>query len=350
MTSSRPPETRNRKSPPALRALRLLSSVVLLAAAGCAGPQSTLEPAGRAAEQISTLFWWMTGGGAVIWCVVIGLAIYALRISPQPHDPWRARLWIIGGGAVAPTLILTGLLIYGLSMLPGLVRPAPEGSRQINVTGVQWWWRVRYPIHNSESGTDAETVELANEIRIPVGEPVQFNLKSADVIHAFWIPSLGGKVDMIPGRETRLTLEPTKVGRYRGVCAEYCGASHALMAFDVVVMEPDKFEDWLEHQRQPAVEPRESQAVRGRDVFLKHGCGACHTVRGTEADGVIGPDLTHVGGRASLGAGTLANQPEEFRRWIAHTSAAKPDVNMPDFNMLADEELTALAAYLEGLE
>lgn len=311
---------------------------------GCAGPQSTLAPAGRAAEQINALFWWMTGGGAVIWCVVVGLAVYALRIAPQPHDPWRSRLWIIGGGAVVPTLVLTVLLIFGLSLLPQLVRPAPDGSLVIEVTGVQWWWRVRYPI------ADAESVELANEIRLPVGEPVQFHLDSADVIHAFWIPSLGGKVDMIPGRRTRLTLEPTKTGTFRGVCAEYCGASHALMAFDVVVMPRDEFDQWLHRQRLGAAEPSSALTRQGRDVFFRYGCGACHTIRGTRAQGRIGPDLTHVGGRASLGAGTLKNSADQIRRWIAHTSLAKPQVKMPDFSMLTDEELEALAAFLEGLE
>jgi len=327
---------------PAQRA-RLLAVAALLIS-GCDGPQSTFTPAGRGAEQINTLFWWMAGGGIVVWSVVVGLAVYALRIAPQPHDPWRARLWIIGGGAVVPTIVLTVLLIYGLSMLPGLVRPAPEGSLQIDVTGVQWWWRVTYPIN------DTESVELANEIRLPVNEPVQFNLESADVIHAFWIPSLGGKVDMIPGRSTQLTLEPTKTGTFRGVCAEYCGASHALMAFDVVVMPRDEFDAWLEHQQQDATTPVDSLALQGRDAFFAHGCGACHTIRGTAADGVIGPDLTHVGGRQSLGAGTMANDPDAFRNWVAHTSSMKPSVNMPDFDILSDDELSALAAYLEGLQ
>ncbi|MCA9109202.1 MAG: cytochrome c oxidase subunit II [Planctomycetaceae bacterium] len=311
---------------------------------GCDGPQSTLTPAGRGAEQISTLFWWMTACGFVIWCVYIGLAIYTIRIVPQPHDTWRTGKWIIGGGVVLPTVLLTALLIYGLSMLPGLVRPAPEGSLHIEVTGIQWWWRVRYPVDDSES------VELANEIRLPVGEPVQFDLQSEDVIHSFWIPALGGKMDMIPGRETLLTLEPTKTGTFRGVCAEYCGASHALMAFDVIVTSREEFDEWLEQQSADATEPTDQLARDGRQVFFRQGCGACHAIRGTEANGVIGPDLTHVGSRASLAAGTLPNDPEAFRRWLEHTSMTKPSVNMPDFNILSERELTSLAAYLEGLK
>lgn len=313
-------------------------------AAGCDGPQSALVPAGRGAEQILSLFWWMTGGAVVIWCLVVGLAVYALHIAPRPHDPWQSRLWIIGGGTVFPTVLLTVLLFYGLALLPGLVRPAPPGSLQVHVTGLQWWWRVRYPQE------DASPVEVANEVRLPVGEPVQFVLDSADVIHAFWIPALGGKVDMIPGRTTRLTLEPTRTGTFRGVCAEYCGESHALMAFDVVVTSRAEFDEWLRQQSLDAQEPGDAVAQRGRELFEVYGCGACHAIRGTSADGTLGPDLTHVGSRLSLAAGTLANAADELQFWIAHNSAAKPGVKMPDFDMLTEEERRALAAYLEGLQ
>lgn len=312
--------------------------------AGCEGPQSTLSPAGRGAEQIADLFWWMLGGGVVIWLVVVSLAIYAIHIQPRPHNPRRAKLLIIGGAAVVPTIVLSALLAYGLRTLPMLLAPAPEGSLQIHVEGLQWWWRVTYP-----AADGATTVELANEIRLPVGQPVQFSLSSEDVIHAFWIPSLGGKVDMIPGRETRLTLEPTRTGVFRGACAEYCGSSHALMSFDVVVMEPEDFERWLRQQQQ-AAEPTDPTAIQGQQVFHSSGCGACHTIRGTVADGVIGPDLTHVGSRLSLGASILPNEPEAFYRWVSNTEGIKPGVHMPVFGMLPEADLQALAIYLEGLE
>src|SRR5690606_2754766 len=152
-----------------------------------------------------------------------------------------------------------------------------------------------------------------------------FDLQSEDVIHAFWIPALGGKVDMIPGRTTRLTLEPTKTGTFRGVCAEYCGSSHACMAFDVVVMARQDFERWSEQQRRDGLEPEDNGASRGREILLSRGCGACHAVRGTAADGVIGPDLAHVGSRESLAAGTLKNSVAVFREWVAHNSSTKPD-------------------------
>jgi cytochrome c oxidase subunit II len=212
------------------------------------------------------------------------------------------------------------------------------------VIGEQWWWRIRY------EPAEGEPVELANEIRLPVGQPVEFELESPDVIHSFWIPPLGGKMDMIPGRTTRLLLHPTRTGTFRGACAEYCGTSHALMAFDVVVSEEAEFNGWLEQQRRPVAESSESIVNAGRELFFLNGCAACHSIRGTEARGVVGPDLTHVGSRLSIGAGIVPNGPEGFRRWIAQTDKVKPDVRMPHFGMLPPEELESLSAYLESLQ
>lgn len=311
---------------------------------GCGGSQSALDPAGRSAERIANLFWWMAAGAVVIWLAVVVLMLYSFRAQPEPDNERRAKFLIIGGGSIVPTIVLAVLLAFGLAEMPGLLAPAPEGSLRIAVSGEQWWWRVRYlPPGGPE-------VVLANEIRLPVGERVELLLESPDVIHSFWIPSLGGKMDMIPGRVTRLALEPTRTGTFRGACAEYCGASHALMAFNAVVMEKETFDRWLEREALPARTPPGPLATRGRELFLVHGCGACHTIRGTPADGVVGPDLTHVGSRTSLGAGTLANEPETFLRWIARTEVVKPDVHMPAFGMLPPEELQALSAFLDGLQ
>ena len=312
--------------------------------AGCGGVQSALEPAGWGAERIAVLFWWLVGGAVVVWLAVVGLAVYAIRARPGPHDPGRMKLFIIGGGAVLPVVVLAAYLSYGLALLPALLNPAPPGSLQVAVSGEQWWWRVRYP------APGGGTVELANEVRLPVGEPVDFLLVSPDVIHSFWIPSLGGKMDMVPGRQTRLTLEPTRTGVFRGACAEYCGEAHALMNFYAIVVEKDEFDRWLAHQAAPAQPPEGALAARGAEVFAASGCGACHAVRGTGADGGVGPDLTHVGSRLSLGAGILPNEPDDFLRWIAHTERVKPGVHMPAFGMLPPEDLEALAAYLDGLE
>jgi cytochrome c oxidase subunit 2 len=321
-----------------------LVSLSALWLAGCSGQQSALDPAGEEAERIARLFWWMTIAAIVVWAAVVALGVWSVHGYVSEHEVRRVRMLIIGGGAVVPTLALAGLLIYGLGMMPPLLARAPEGSLRIAVTGEQWWWRVRY------LSSRGEEVVLANEIRLPVGEPVEFELDSSDVIHSFWIPALGGKMDMIPGRRTRLALHPRRIGTFRGACAEYCGTSHALMAFSVVVMEKAAFEKWLAQQREPAAEPADPLAAHGRDSFLTNGCSACHTIRGTGADGVVGPELTHVGSRSSLGAGILPNEIDAFHRWIASTGKVKPGVLMPDFGMLPPEELRAIATYLESLK
>lgn len=323
---------------------RVLPAAGSLLVAGCEGPQSALDPAGRGAEEIAALFWGLGITALVIWAAVIGLAYYAIHLRPEAHGKRVARLLIIGGGAVFPTIVLTVVLVIGLAGLPRLLEPPPEGSLQIAVSGEQFWWRVRYP---SPGGG---TVELANELRLPVGESVEVRLESPDVIHSFWVPAIAGKIDMIPGRTNRLKLEPTRTGVFRGACAEYCGEAHALMTFYVVVMERPEFEAWLTHQASDAPAPADPLAQRGGALFLANGCGACHTVRGTEADGVVGPDLTHVGSRVSLGAGILPNEPAALVRWIARTADVKPGVHMPAFGMLPQEDLRALAAYLKALQ
>jgi cytochrome c oxidase subunit 2 len=208
---------------------------------GCSGVQSALAPAGRESEQIATLFWWMTGVSLVIWSGVIGLAVYATRVAPRAHEERRAR-YLIYAGAAIPSAALALLLIYGHGAMANMVAPAPENALRISVTGEQWWWRVRY------EPPRGQPFEMANEVRLPAGMPVEFLLQSRDVIHSFWIPSLGGKMDMIPGRVNRLVLHPEKPGEYRGACAEYCGTAHAKMAFLAKVMPPGEFQSWLDSQ------------------------------------------------------------------------------------------------------
>jgi cytochrome c oxidase subunit 2 len=315
--------------------------IAALLAAGCSGPLSALAPAGRDAERISGLFAWMAAGAIVIWLGVVALALYAPRATRLKDS---GNKLIIGGGVLLPLVVLTPLLAFGLSGIPPMLAPAPPGGVSLEVTGAQWWWRVRYvePGH--------PPVELANEIRLPVGRRINVSLESQDVIHSFWIPSLAGKMDMIPGRVNQLPLEPTRTGTFRGACAEFCGTSHARMAMVVEVMEPDAFAAWLAAQRRPALTPGGAAAERGGKVFLSAGCNTCHTVRGTLAVGTAGPDLTHVGSRMSIAAGQLPSSPENFRRWIANTRHLKPDALMPRFDTLPGDSLDALAAYLSGLK
>lgn len=325
--------------------LAALMLTVIAVTSGCTGPQSSLDPAGRGAERIADIFWWMAGGSIVVWLLVAWLTVSAIRGRVAKQTARQAHLYIIGGGAIFPTVVLAALLAYGLGQMPPLLAPAPAGSLRIEVGGEQYWWRMRYV---PADGT--EPVVLANEIRLPVGEPVEFIFDSPDVIHSFWIPALGGKMDIVPGRRTRLLLEPTRTGTFRGQCAEFCGTSHALMAFAVVVSEKEEFDRWLADQRSTAATSDDALAVRGRELFLANGCGACHAIRGTEAGGNLGPDLTHVGSRLTLGAGTLPNDRAAFVRWLAETDRVKPGVLMPHFGMLPVEELDAMAAYLESLQ
>jgi cytochrome c oxidase subunit 2 len=316
----------------------------LAGTADCSGMQSALAPAGAEAERLSALFWWMAAGAVVVWLATLAVAGGCAWRARRSGDERWSRWLILGGGVAVPTVLLTVLLVYGLASLPRLVARAPEGSLQVAVHGEMWRWRVHYV------RPDGSVVQTANEIRLPVGEPVQFRLSSDNVIHSFWIPSLAGKMDMIPGRTTYLQLRPTEVGIYRGACAEYCGASHARMNFLVEVMPNDAFERWLEHQRAPAAQPADDGTRRGLDVFLESGCNACHRIGGTAARGAIGPDLTHVGGRLSLGAAVLPNDAEAFARWVARTPEIKPGVHMPAFDMLPPDDLRALARYLESLK
>lgn len=329
-----------------------VAPALLLVLGGCDGPQSALDAAGLEARAVAGLFWVMLAGAAVIWALVIGTAVYAMRIHRGPHDERAARWFLLGGGVALPLVVLTSLLVYGLTMMTGL-RAAGGGpgaagdDLTVAVTGEQWWWRVSY----RPAGGGA-AVRTANEIRLPAGRRVELLLDSPDVIHSFWIPPLGGKMDMIPGRTTRLVLEPERPGDYRGACAEFCGTSHALMAFSVKVMEAAAFDDWLAAEAEPAERPGselEGVAERGARLFQDVGCGGCHAVRGTAAAGVIGPDLTHLASRATLGAGTLPMTEDALERWIRDPQAVKPGARMPGFDALGDEAVAALAAYLAGL-
>lgn len=308
-----------------------------LALAGCAGPQSALDPAGDGADRLAILFWVMLIGSAVLWTGTLALAFFAARTKRGRFDERAGSALILWGGAVFPAVVLTALLTYGLWIMPDM--RGPGDGLTVSVTGEQYWWRVRYRM---ASGAE---IDSANEIRLPVGERVEFMLDAADVIHSFWIPSLGGKVDMIPGRTNRLVLHATKPGIYRGACAEFCGQSHALMAFPVVAMERTEFDRWLAEQAAAAT----ASSAGGAELFLAQGCGACHAVRGTEARGRIGPDLTHFGTRRSVGAGILDNTAENVARFIRETELLKPGARMPSYSMLTQEQARAIADYLGSL-
>ena len=292
------------------------------------GIQSALDPAGPDAALIAEITWVLFAGGAAIFVLVMALAAWAVLKPP----PWLARRGaIVVGGIAFPLVVLFALLVYTLIRANAL--SAGEPVLRVEVTGHQWWWHIAYL--GADGAVDFVT---ANELRIPVGQPVEIRLRSADVLHSFWVPSLAGKLDLIPGKDNRLILSASRAGTFRGQCAEYCGGPHAQMAFYVVATET--LEEWRALQRQPA--------SASNDLFNAR-CAACHTVRGTSAAGTLGPDLTHVGGRVSIGAGILPNNRGALAGWIASSQHIKPGNLMPSFRELSGEELAALAAYLESL-
>jgi cytochrome c oxidase subunit 2 len=321
------------------RLLALLLAGSLLA---CAGEQSAFSGYSEGAARVVQLTWILMIGGGLILLLVVVLTVVAL-FGPLA---WRQRLRgegvVVGLGMVFPVIVLTALLLYGFVLLRLEAAPEFDGEPlRIEVVGEQWWWRVIY--HHP----DGSTTESANELRFPVGQPVELVLTTADVIHSFWLPAYGGKVDMIPGRTNYLRFLPTHPGVTRGQCAEYCGGAHALMAFYAVAVLAEEFEQWRQRERADAVVPAEDS---GAQQFLANGCGGCHRVRGTPAQGAIGPDLTHVGSRLSVGAGILSADHQGFRAWLARHQQLKPENRMPPYDILSDAELDGIAAYLVRLE
>lgn len=318
----------------------LLAAVVLT---GCRGAQSALDPAGRDAGEISTLFIWMSGGFGLIWLAVMAIAIFGPHATEMRAD--RAeRILILGGGVAFPIVVLTGLLLFGFNSLARVTERSGDPGLTIHVRGAQWWWHIDYV------RPGRAPVTVANELHLPVGRRVDVKVTSGDVIHSFWVPPIAGKMDMIPGRVNELSLQPTRTGVFRGTCAEFCGESHARMSLVVVVEEAEDFERWLQHQATDAGAARGALAQRGQQAFFTNGCNTCHTVRGTRAHGTVAPDLTHVASRRTIAAGTLPAGREALRQWITKTELIKPGAHMPAFAKLPEEELSPLVAWLAQLQ
>ena len=319
---------------------RVAAAVSLATAASlsaCNRHQSALSTFGEEAAALRSLTFYLVIGALVIAAAVAALVWRAMHAPDGELGHRGGMRLILWGGAVVPTLVLFGLLIAALpSMRP---RPVGPADLRIRATGEQFWFRIEY------LPPGAAPVLSANEVRIPVGRTVEFELLGGDVIHSFWIPGLAGKMDMIPGRVNRLPVRATRAGRFRGQCTEFCGLSHALMAFDVIAMEPAAFDRWLAAQRRPAMAPD----LPGRALFASYGCGGCHTVRGQGPESAIGPDLTHFGSRPTLAAGILPQDEQTLARWIRHPARYKPGVRMPDYGHMSEPDAVAIARYLEAL-
>lgn len=306
------------------------------------GVQSALDPHGPHAAVVTEIALVLFVGAALIFTGIMAIAALAAFGARERAARLRESWLIIGGGVIFPLVVLSLLLAYSLARARALDPAAGEDPLRIEVTGEQWWWRVRYL-----DGNGRPDFETANEVRVPAGRPVELTLSSADVIHSFWVPALAGKLDMIPGRTTRLRIRAEAPGEYRGQCAEYCGGPHAFMAFVVVAQAPERFAAWAAEQREPAAPADAGPHARGAELFVSH-CAACHAVRGTPAAGARGPDLTHVGSRRTLAAGLLPNNAGTIAGWIASSQRLKPGNLMPSFQHFSGEDLRALAGYLES--
>ena len=330
--------------------LRPLTWVAALAAlGGCAHSPSMFRPHGTMATHIASLGWYLVIVASAVVLIVTVLVVVAIMKGRPEEPPAEAAEersgvpWIWWGGFIAPALILIATLVLVLITIAQTGTPPKSATLTVKVIAHRWWWEFQYlgPSRNDRTVT-------ANELHVPLGQPVRIELSSADVIHSFWVPELIGKTDVIPGQTNVTWIEAAEPGIYRGECGEYCGVQHAHMDFEVVAQPTAQFQAWLSHEASPAATPSDPAAARGRNVFMSGPCSLCHTVRGTPAHGQVGPDLTHVASRSTIGAGTLPLTRGNLAGWIANSQALKPGNYMPTL-YLTPGDLHAVVAYLETL-
>lgn len=315
-----------------------------------AAAPSILDPAGPGARLIESLWWPMLWISTIVFVIVCGFLLRALirggRSSEDAYEtldrdePRWGGPFIAIAGVLIPALILGGVYLYSLKQMNALSDAGANPSIEIEVVARNWWWEARYP----------NGAVTANEIHIPVGEPVRLKLTTKDVIHSFWVPELQAKTDHVPGHDNYMWLQADEPGRYRGQCAEFCGLQHTNMIFYVVADEPDDFDAWVANEAADVAEheTRLVTAAEGFGIFADSSCAGCHTIRGTTAEGTLGPDLTHLASRETI-AGVLSNTRENLRDFIADPHPFKPGVSMPPTE-LTDDEIDAVVAYLAGLD
>jgi cytochrome c oxidase subunit 2 len=301
--------------------------------------QSTLHPASHAADKIADLWWILFAVSMVVFTVVVALLLVGALRGRGGGEPDRsnrpgARIFVAVAGIVVPLVVVVALFFASVATLPAVAPAGKNPSLTIEVVGRQWFWDVYYR---------GGAVRTSNEIHVPVGEPVEIRVRSADVNHSLWVPRLNRKIDLIPGHTNSIIVEAQKPGVYRGQCAEFCGVQHGNMAFLVIADTPGEFQRWLAHEARP------SRPAAGTSLFVASGCGGCHRIAGTRAEARYGPDLTHFAARRTIGAGTLPNTRDDLAAWLRDPQAVKPGNKMPDL-ALSDADIEKLVAYLESLK
>lgn len=331
--------------------VRSLCAMLLLGLTGCSGWQSALDAHGSSAIALKQLIIVIVAVCSLVWTLVM-LALLRALWRRREHVAAPLQLDVAAEQrskiAVSAAVVVTAVIVGGFTVASYVTTRTISMSSSdeiiIKVRGLQWWWGVEY------LGTSLEErFETANEIHIPVGRDIRLQLEGLDVIHSFWVPSLAGKQDLIPGRPNELRIRAERPGTYRGQCAEFCGMQHAHMAFIVVAEDQVAFDQWVAAQRRPGLGSTDQETAAGRDVFLSRQCAACHTIRGTDASGKTGPDLTHVGSRRYIAAGLFETTRGSLAAWIADPQTLKPGNNMPMVPLTA-EELRSVSAYMASLK
>ena len=329
--------------------------LLLLAATACGGPfpQSTLAPKSDFAGQIDHLyrgiFWWAVAVFAIVEGVLLFVVIL-FRRRPGAPDPkgLHGHTGLELAWTVAPAMILIFIAVPTMKTIFATQREQPAGALTVEVVGHQWWWEYRYP---------SLGIVTANEMHLPVGRPIELQLSSADVIHSFWAPGLGGKRDVIPGHLNRIVFRPDSIGTFMGQCAEFCGASHANMRLRVMVESDSAFQAWSRDQTQaaaapalpapPAVPPT-SLVAQGQQAFMRYGCVGCHTM-GAMSNAKVGPVLTHLASRTTIAGGIFPNDSLHLAQWIGDPPRQKPGSIMPNMHV-PPQDLAALIAFLQSMK
>jgi len=306
-------------------------------------PFAPQSPMAQSISNIFILTLWIGAAVLILVTVLVTIAIIRFRHRPgDDEDPKQVygnrRLEI--AWTAAPALLL--IFLFALTVKTSFTSDPTVSSKDpdVVVIGHQWWWEIRYPKYG---------VVTANEVHMPVGQKIIGDFESADVIHDFWVPELGRKIDMIPGHPNQMYIQVDKSGTYLGTCAEYCGTEHAWMRIRVIAQTPEEFAAWIKSQQQVPAVPTTGEAAKGAQLFQAIPCQSCHTIAGTAANGTVGPDLTHFASRQTLGTGVLDNNAGTLTAWLSNPQAIKPGILMPNLK-LTNDQITALVAYMETLK